>query len=80
MNNQLMQNINSILSMANSGRSPKDIMNMYFRSNPQFNQMMTQLQNMAQGRTPQEFITQIAKQNGVDQSTIDQLMQIIGRR
>ena len=80
MNNQLIQNINSVLSMANSGRSPKDIMNMYFRSNPQFNQMMTQLQNMAQGRTPQEFITQIAKQNGVDQATIDQLIQIIGRR
>lgn len=76
MNNQLMQNISAVLNMANSGRSPKDIMNMYFRSNPQFNQMMTQVQNMAQGRTPQEFITQIAKQNGVDQATIDQLMQI----
>lgn len=80
MNNQLMQNISAVLNMANSGRSPKDIMNMYFRSNPQFNQMMTQVQNMAQGRTPQEFITQIAKQNGVDQATIDQLIQIIGRR
>lgn len=75
-----MQNISAVLNMANSGRSPKDIMNMYFRSNPQFNQMMTQVQNMAQGRTPQEFITQIAKQNGVDQATIDQLIQIIGRR
>jgi predicted metal-dependent phosphotriesterase family hydrolase len=80
MNNQLMQNIGAVLNMAKSGRSPKDIMDMYFRSNPQFNQMMTQLQNMAQGRTPQEFITQLARQNGVDQSTIDQLVQLIGRR
>ena len=42
--------------------------------------MWTQIQNMAQGRTPQEFITDLAKQNGIGQDRIDQLLQIMGRK
>ena len=78
--NQLNQNIDAIINMANSKRNPQQIMQMIMQQNPQINQMLTQIQNMAQGRTPQEFITQLARQNGVEQSKIDQLMQIIGQR
>lgn len=77
--NQINQNIDAIINMANSNRNPQQIMQMIMQNNPQFRQMMEQVKNMAQGRTPQEFIGQIAKQNGVDQNRIDQLMKIIGR-
>ena len=77
--NQINQNIDAIINMANSNRSPQQIMQMLIQSRPEIKQMMTQMQNMAQGRTPKEFITQLAKQNGVDQNRIDQLMKIIGQ-
>lgn len=80
MNNQLSQNIDMIINMANMKRNPQQIMQMLMQQNPQINQMMTQIQNMAQGRTPQEFITQLAQQNGVGQDKIDQLLQIMGRK
>lgn len=77
--NNLNQNIDAIINMANAKRNPQQVMQMLIQQNPQIKQMMTQIQNMANGRTPQEFITQLAQQNGVSQNKIDQLMQIIGR-
>lgn len=78
--NQLNENIQAVINMANTRKNPQQIMQMLIQQNPQIKQMMTQIQNMANGRTPQEFITQLAKQNGVDQATIDHLMQIIGQK
>lgn len=80
MNNQLNQNIDMIINMANMKRNPQQIMQMMLQQNPQIREMMTQIQNMAQGRTPQEFITDLAKQNGIGQDRIDQLLQIMGRK
>ena len=77
--NNLNQNIDAIINMANARKNPQQIMQMLIQQNPQVKQMMTQIQNMANGRTPQEFITQLAQQNGVSQDKIDQLIQIIGR-
>ena len=77
--NNLNQNIDAIINMANARKNPQQIMQMLIQQNPQVKQMMTQIQNMANGRTPQEFITQLAQQNGVSQNKIDQLIQIIGR-
>ena len=77
--NNLNQNIDAIINMANARKNPQQIMQMLIQQNPQVKQMMTQIQNMANGRTPQEFITQLAQQNGVSQDRIDQLIQIIGR-
>lgn len=77
--NNLNQNIDAIINMANAKRNPQQVMQMLIQQNPQIKQMMTQIQNMANGRTPKEFITQLAQQNGVSQDRIDQLMQIIGR-
>jgi hypothetical protein len=76
--NQLNQNIDAIINMANMRKNPQQVMQMLIQQNPQVKQMMTQIQNMANGRTPQEFITQLAQQNGVSQDRIDQLMQIMG--
>ena len=77
--NQLNQNIDAIINMANTNKNPQQIIQMLIQSRPEIKQMMTQIQNMAQGRTPKEFITQLARQNGVDQNRIDQLMKIIGQ-
>ena len=41
-------------------------------------QMQTQMQNMAQGRSPKEFILQMAKQNGVTDKNIEGLARILG--
>lgn len=78
--NQLNQNIDAIINMANMRKNPQQVMQMLIQQNPQVKQMMTQIQNMANGRTPQEFITQLAQQNGVSQDRIDQLMQIMGQK
>ena len=78
--NNLNQNIDAIINMANARKNPQQIMQMLIQQNPQVKQMMTQIQNMANGRTPQEFITQLAQQNGVSQDRIDQLMQMMGQK
>ena len=77
--NQLNNNIQAVINMANMKKNPQQVIQMLIQQNPHIRQMMTQIQNMAQGRTPQEFITQLARQNGVDQTTIDQLIQIMGQ-
>ena len=77
--NQLNNNIQAVINMANMKKNPQQVIQMLIQQNQHIRQMMTQIQNMAQGRTPQEFITQLARQNGVDQTTIDQLIQIMGQ-
>ena len=66
--------------MANAGRNPQQFMQMLIQRNPRINQALTQLKNMAGNKSMPEFIEQYAKQNGVDQNTISQLTQIMGRK
>ena len=47
--NQLNQNIDAIINMANTRKNPQQIMQMLIQQNPQVKQMMTQIQNMANG-------------------------------
>lgn len=75
--NQTLQNI---INMANAGRNPQQFMQMLIQRNPRINQALTQLKNMAGNKSMPEFIEQYAKQNGVDQNTISQLTQIMGRK
>ena len=51
-----------------------------FQQNPQMGQMQTQMQNMAQGRTPKDFILQMAKQNGVSEQNLQGLARILGAK
>ena len=60
-NNQMNQVIQGLLQMKNAGRNPQQVMQMLMQRNPNYQQAMTTLQNMAQGRNPQEFIMQFAK-------------------
>ena len=80
-----MQDINSaiqnIIALYRSGGNPTQIMQGMMNRNPQINQMKTQLNNMAQGRNPQEFLLQLARQNGVNEENLKGLSQILsGRR
>lgn len=74
------QTLQGIINMANAGRNPNQVMQMIIQRNPQVNQMITQLKNMAGNKSMPEFIEQYARQNGVDQNMISQLTQLMGRK
>lgn len=71
--NQVLQNL---FQMKNQGGNPQQIMQMIMQQNPNYRQNMTVLQNMAQGRSPQEFLTQLARQRGVSEQNIQAIMQM----
>lgn len=73
------QALQSIFQMRNAGQNPQMIMQMMMRQNPQMQQALVTLQNMAQGKSPQEFFSQLAKQNGVSEQNMAQLMQMFGK-
>lgn len=74
------QRIERIIALYNSGGNPQQIMQNMMQQNPQMGQMQTQMQNMAQGRSPKEFILQMAKQNGVSEKNIEGLARILGAK
>ena len=67
MNNGINGQISAIMSLKQQGATPQAVMQMLVQQNPNIQQYMQTLQNMAQGKNPQEFLTQLAKQNGVNQ-------------
>ena len=77
MNNHFNDFLQNMLSFKQSGKNPAQLMQMIMQRNPQYNQMMTTLQNMAQGKNPREFIIQLAKQNGVGEQQLQQIMQLL---
>jgi uncharacterized protein YutE (UPF0331/DUF86 family) len=81
MNNgyDINQALQSVFQMKNAGRNPQQILQMMMQQNPQMQQMLVTLQNMAQGKTPQEFFSQLAKQNGVNEQNMAQIMQMFGK-
>lgn len=74
--NNALQNV---FQMMNAGRDPRQLMQMMMQNNPQMQYAMATLQNMAQGKSPQEFITQLARQNGVNEQNLAQLRSMFGR-
>jgi uncharacterized protein YutE (UPF0331/DUF86 family) len=81
MNNgyDINQALQSVFQMKNAGRNPQQILQMMMQQNPQMQQMLVTLQNMAQGKTPQEFFCQLAKQNGVNEQNMAQIKQMFGQ-
>ena len=77
MGNDFNTFLQNLMSFKQSGRNPAQLMQMMMQRNPQYNQLMTTLKNMAQGRNPREFIIQLAKQNGVSEQNIQQMLQIM---
>ena len=71
--NQALQNL---IAMKNSGKSPKMVLQMVMQQNPKVGQLMTQFRNMSNGRNPRDFITQLARQNGVSDKNISDIQQM----
>lgn len=72
--------IAQIISMYDKGGNPQQIMQGMMGQGSQINQMKSQMQNMAQGRTPTEFILQIARQNGVNERNLQGIARILGAK
>jgi hypothetical protein len=79
MNNDINTRIQAIMSLKQQGKDPNQLMQMIIQRNPQVKLAMQRLNNMSQGKNPQEFIMQLARQNGVNEENIQALSQMFGR-
>lgn len=70
MNGNVNANIQQIMAFKKQGKSPQQVMQMIMAQNPQLQQTLTQMKNMAGNRSPKEFIMQMARQNGVEEATL----------
>ena len=77
-NNDINQAIENIIALYDRGGSPQQVMQSMMQKNNQVGQMQSQLQNMAQGRSPKEFLIQLARQNGVSEKNLQGLSRILG--
>lgn len=75
-NNQLNYVLQNIANAKRQGKNPQMVMNMMLRQNPQIQQTLIQLKNMVGNRNPKEFFMQMAKQNGVEETTLGMLNQM----
>lgn len=78
MNNgyDVNQSLQNIIAMKNSGKNPQTILQMLMQQNPQVAQMMTQFRNMSNGQNPRDFITQMARQQGLSEQNISAIQQM----
>ncbi len=74
--NDINQTIQGILNLKKAGKNPQAVMQMLMQRNPQYGQALQQVKNMANGKSPQEFISQLAKQNGVTPQNMQMLQDL----
>lgn len=79
MQNNINGQIQALMSLKQKGANPQQVMQMLVQQNPQLNQLMTQFQNMSQGRNPRDFVIQFAQQNGLDPQSIQTMQQLFGK-
>ena len=70
--------LEQLIQMHDSGQNPQAIMQNMMQQGAPISQMRSQMQNMAQGRTPAQFILQMAKQNGASEQNLQGLARILG--
>ena len=80
---ELNQRIEMVLAMANNGGNPQAVMQQmmargFNNQNSQLNTAMTQMKNMAGGRSMPEFYLQILKQNGLTEQNAQGLARLLG--
>ena len=76
MNNDVNAVISQIMALKKQGKNPQAVMQMLMQRNPQYNQALQQLKNMSGGRSPQEFVMQLARQNGVSQENLQAIQEM----
>lgn len=79
MNNNINPILQQVMQLKKKGMNPQQVMQMLFQRNPQYQQMLTWMKNSAQGRSPKEFVLQLAKQNGVDEQTLQSISEMMGQ-
>ena len=76
MNGNINSNIQQIMAFKRQGKSPQAVMQILMQQNPQLQQTMAQMKNMANGRNPRDFVMQLAKQNGADDMSLQMISQM----
>ena len=76
MQNGINEQIQAIMSLKQRGMQPQQVMQMMFQQNPQLQQQMQTVKNMMNGKNPREFVTQLAKQNGANEQSMQMLKQL----
>ena len=79
-NGDINQVIENIINLYDRGGNPQQVMQSMMQQNSQVGQMQTQLQNMAQGRSPKAFLLQLARQNSVSEKNLQGLSRILSGR
>ena len=77
MNQNMMNFMQQVMTWKNQGKTPNEVMQMLIQQNPELQQTAIRLRNMSKGRNPQEFVMQIAKQNGVTEEGLQMMSQIM---
>lgn len=70
--------LEQIIQFYNSGRNPQELMQRFVPNN--LEQMKQKMQNMAQGRSPAEFIMQLARQNGASEQNLKGILNIVSKK
>lgn len=69
-----MNDMNAMLAYAaqlkRQGYTPQQAMDLLMQQNPELQTALAQMKNMAQGHSPQEFVSQLCRQNGIDYNNI----------
>lgn len=78
MMNDINEQISLIMSLKQRGFTPQQALEYLSRQNPHILDGVATLKNMAQGKDINQFISQLAMQNGVSQENIQSLKQMFG--
>lgn len=82
MNPNQKMDINQFISQMSNAQSrgvnPNMLINQMIQKNPNVRILQQRLANMAQGRSPQEFVIQLAKQNGATEENAQKLAKMFG--
>lgn len=78
MGNDINERIQAIMALKTQGKDPNQLIQMIIQRNPQAKLAMQRLNNMSNGKSPQEFLMQLARQNGVNEQNIQALSQMFG--
>lgn len=76
MDNNANAIISQIMALQQQGKTPQAVMQMLMQRNPNYQQAIQRLQNMAQGKNPQDFIMQLARQQGISQENLQAMQQL----
>jgi hypothetical protein len=76
--NNMMGTMNMLRSIKGCGNNPKQIVQLMMQRNPQARMLMTQFDNMRQGRSYKDFAMQYLGQNGVDTRELESIARDLG--